>query len=189
MSTLLFGGSFNPLHNGHLAIAEEVCWQLKLDKVVFLPSAQTPLKQNIGSVSDDAHRLAMLKQALAPLSWASLCTYELDHATEAPHYAIDMVRFLKKSNALSPDTYYLLGDDWADDFSKWKECDALCQETQLVLAARQGNSFAYPHTALHNALLPISSSDIRLRIAHNRPFRFLVPQEVYEYINQHNLYK
>jgi nicotinate-nucleotide adenylyltransferase len=191
MSTLLFGGSFNPLHIGHLAIAEEVCWQLKLNTVVFLPSAQTPLKSDSTTPFNDTHRLAMLNNTLAPISWATICSYELDHKSTAPHYAIDMVRFLKKTGVLTQDTYYLLGDDWVDRFAQWKECDALCQETQLVLAQRDGNgkSFHYPHTLLNNQLLPISSNDIRLRIANNRPFRFLVPQEVYAYIKQHDLYQ
>ncbi len=189
MSTLLFGGSFNPLHIGHLAIAEEAFYQLKLKKVVFLPSAQTPLKQSHSYAFHDEHRLAMLQEALTTVPWAQICPYELENRATAPHYAIDTVRKLKEWGLLSPDTYYMLGDDWVEHFDKWKKCDALSTETQLVLAARHGTSFTYPHTQLNNQVLPISSSDIRLRIKEKRSFRFLVPQEVYGYITQHNLYK
>jgi len=186
--TILFGGTFNPLHIGHLMIAEQASIQLGA-RVVFLPSAKTPLKEGVPTESEDKHRVAMLEQALAPYPWAELCTYEIDNTTQAPFYAIDVVQELKARGVLSPDTFYLLGGDWVVDFHKWKEPEALSQETRLVLATRNETTpFNFPHTELGNTNLGVSSSAIRSLIKNGQSYQFLVTKEVSDYLQANGLY-
>lgn len=184
--TVVFGGSFNPVHIGHLALADEARCFVQAKRVLFLPSFQTPLKE--APAVSGRQRLAMLQIALQGVGWAEISDFEI--AQNRPCYAIESLRALQKEGLLPPKPYFFIGQDWFSRFSQWKESAALAQEARLLTARRAGlaDEFNFPHTALANDLFELSSSQIRNRIAEGRPFRFLVPQGVYEYIKRHRLY-
>jgi nicotinate-nucleotide adenylyltransferase len=192
MKTIIYGGSFDPLHIIHLTIAQEACRQLGASRVLFLPSGKNPFKETSGVLPQ--HRLAMLKLAIAPFSWADVCSYEVDKFLEdstKATYSFDTLRYLLSNNKIEEQPYLLLGDDVAAGFENWYCRDQLLNMVQIVLAKRGTNNpnFAYPHILLNNSAFPLASSQIRPLIKNGQSYQFLVPPAVYNYIEQEGLYR
>jgi len=185
MELLILGGTFDPPHLGHLHLADMASKHFDGLPVVFIP-AFSPAHKSSRGVSPASVRLAMLEAALAGTEWR-VETLELDRGGIS--YTIETVRELKERYGLKEPPGLIMGDDLAEGFSRWKNPEEILQETKIVLAARQGGvPFPYPHVALANAVLPVSSSDIRRRIEEGQAFRFLLPPGVYDYIAEHGLY-
>jgi len=197
----LFGGSFNPVHIGHLRLAEACYRQARLDRVEFMPAAQQPHKPH-GPVANAQHRLAMLQLAIAGNPAFEISTDEIDRGGVS--YTVDTLRAFK---ARRPDArlFLLLGADSLADLPEWREAAAICQlATPLVvrraghpepdyeplaplmaparLAELQGWQIEMPDT-------PISSSEIQRLIASGEPWHTLVPPAVAQYIERHGLYR
>jgi nicotinate-nucleotide adenylyltransferase len=185
MELLILGGTFDPPHLGHLHLADMASKHFGGLPVLFIP-AHSPAHKSGQDVSPAPVRLAMLEAALAGTEWRPE-TLELERGGTS--YTVETVRELKERYNLKEPPGLIMGDDLAEGFSRWRNPEEILQETQIVLAVRQGGvPFPYPHVGLDNAILPISSSDIRERIRDGRAFRFLLPSGVYDYIVKQGMY-
>jgi nicotinate-nucleotide adenylyltransferase len=208
----LFGGTFNPIHLGHLRSAEEVCEALGLDEILFIPSATPPHKRGDG-VAPAAQRLAMVKLAIAGNARFRVSTIEINRRGRS--YSVDTLRVLRTR---MPRTHFsfIMGIDAFREIATWKEyrsifglCDvvvisrppdnALSLRAALPVAAR--GDFCYrprSRTVEHSTgnriifqsitQLDISASSIRRRVRRTQSIRYLVPASVERYIARHGLY-
>jgi nicotinate-nucleotide adenylyltransferase len=196
----LFGGSFDPVHRGHLLLAD-CCWrQARLDRVEFVPTAQQPLKPR-GPVASEADRAAMLRLAIADRPEFALSLIEIERGGVS--YTVDTLRQLRVER---PDAefFLLMGADSLNDFPMWREPAAIC-ELATPLVVRRADAAA-PHFEALAPLVsadrlteirrlevempatPISSSEIRRLIAERGEWQALCPAGVAEYIAERGLY-
>jgi len=187
VKTAIFGGSFNPVHYGHLLIAREVVG-IGYQRILFIPAANPPHKI-LARGADDADRISMLKLALQDFPRAELWEGEIYRAGLS--HSIDTVRELRENGILDSRAGIIIGDDLASDFSSWKEVPKLMDEVDIILARRDMKrevEFGYPCLRLPNAPVPHSSSEIRWRIENGMSIDGLVPFPVAEYIGRNKLY-
>jgi len=193
----IFGGTFDPPHLGHLALASAARLQLGLDRLLWMLTPDPPHKQG-QPITPVHHRLAMLELALAGHPEFKLSRLELDRP--GPHYALDTVKLLAKQNP-GADIVYLMGGDSLRDLPSWhRPADLLSAIRYLGVLLRPGAS---PDLPALERLLPgitakvrfvdappmdISASGIRLLAAAEKPFRKFVLPAVYDYIVGHQLY-
>lgn len=189
MRTAIFGGSFDPVHIGHLFIAEEVRVGLAFDKVIFIPARRSPLKKNIPGATNE-QRLEMLKLALNGREDFSISDVELFR--QGPSYTIDTIRELQAQGRVGEHPGLVIGDDLTGSFSAWKEYEELRRIVRLVVARREGvieEDSLGEYQVVENAMIPVSSSQIRERVRHGRAFRYLVPEPVYQCIEANGIYR
>ena len=186
IDTVIIGGTFNPVHIGHMYIAEEVSKIFRPEKILIVPSYISAHKRGEPVVSAE-HRLEMLRIACRNTEY-KIETCELDR--KGVSYTIDTIRYLKEKYSLKKRPGLLMGDDLVDGFEAWKDAEAVAEEAQLIVACRDEKNinFKYQHIRIYNQLVNISSSDIRKRISDNMACRFLMPSGVYEYIIENSLY-
>lgn len=187
MKAAIFGGSFNPVHIGHLIMAEEVLHATHCDKVIFMPAFLPPHKDLEDPGPD--FRASMLEAGIADAGIFALNRCELDR--RGLSYTIDSLRYLKSQGIVDEKPCIILGDDLIDGFSAWKEAEALSREAELVVVRRKSPiplAFSYPHRYLANRMLPISSSEIRSLIQAKGPWRYLVPPGTRTIIEANGLY-
>lgn len=176
----LFGGSFNPIHNGHIALARQLRQLAHLDEVWLMVSPQNPLKQGCNDLLDDRLRYAMTRVALHGEEGVLASDYEL-HLPK-PSYTWNTLQHLKKDY---PDyTFVLLigGDNWAL-FPRWYHADDILREHQMVVYPRRGFTIdraAQPHnvTIVDTPLLDISSTEIRQRVRQGEDIKNGVPKVI-----------
>ena len=163
----IFGGSFNPIHNGHIALAQAVLRQCGLDEVWLMVSPQNPLKRNDTDLLDDSLRLEMAQKALESVEGVKACDYEF-HLPK-PSYTWNTLQNLSKDY---PDyTFVLLigGDNWSH-FQRWRHWKDILWHHDVIVYPRD----AYPGT-IDVPLLPVSSTEIRQRIRKGESIEGLVP--------------
>ena len=188
MKAVILGGTFNPVHYGHLFIAEEVRSAYGYDTAIFVPANQ-PVHKDLSPVIAATHRLEMLRRAVA--GYPQFMVVESEIKRGGPSYTIDTVEELMEKLDLQDRPGYLIGDDLAEGFPSWKNADRLSRMVDVFVARRTlaGElSLQYPHHVVSNAILPISSSEIRQRISEGRTVRFLLPDGVLDYIKANKLY-
>jgi len=186
---LMFGGSFNPIHIGHLILAEEARISLGYTHVVLVPASTRPLKDLEDDPGPDA-RLAMT--GAAARDDPSLIVWDGEIRRGGLSYSIDTVRELGRSFDLDDRPGLLVGDDLLESFIHWREADALSREAHIVCARRDRAGrveFPYEHDYLDNLLIPISSRMIRDRISSGLPYRRLVPDPVWRIIEDAGYYR
>lgn len=182
----IFGGTFNPIHLGHLLLAETARETLSLDRVLFIPAGQPPHKRVPGLI-DGTARLRMVRLAIKDHPGFSASDIELQRP--GPSYSIDTVTALRRT---LPDVtlFLLIGQDMLGvRWSAWDELKRLCT---IVAVRRPGGRRARRERAirwLDMPLIDIASSDIRARVAAGRSIRYLVPATVERSIRQHRLYR
>lgn len=187
MRTVIIGGTFNPVHIGHLMLAEEVRVQEGFDKVVFVPSNKPAHKIVDGTTV--AQRLEMLRLAV-PGYQVHIETCEL--ARDGISYSIDTVRYILAHYRLTGRPALVLGDDLFESYDTWKDAEALADLAELLVAHRKFSSrldSPWPHRYLDNKLIDVSSTEIRDRIRDGRAWRALVPPGVADFIETHQLYR
>jgi len=185
----ILGGSFDPPHIGHLFIAEEARINLGYDHVVFIPAFQPPHKQG-PPAANSGQRLEMLALALGGRGDFSLEPFEVNQ--KGVSYTINTVRHLMESLTLTGKLGMIIGDDLVQGFHTWHDAEELAQMVDIVVARRE--SIDVPagivqYRSIDNSRLPVSSSEIRERVRTGRAFRYLVPEPVYAYIQEHKLYR
>jgi len=196
----IYGGTFDPIHFGHLLLAESCREQIPLDKVFFVPAGKPPHKRE--SVATPAvDRLAMLELAIFGEQAFAACRYEIDR--EEVSYTVDTVRWFRESWP-EAELFLLMGADMWYDLPHWRAPQEICRLATPVAVCRPGVPEPNPDCLL--SLLPqdqpgrkvlrvempaigISSSEIRARIAAGRSIRFRVPRAVEAYIAMHRLYR
>lgn len=180
----VFGGTFDPIHHGHLAIALAALESLALDRVVFVPARRSPLKGE-APVAGEADRLAMLERAIADEPRFECSRLELERA--APSYTVDTLEALSEKGTL----FLILGGDAVRDIDLWKEPERVRRLATIVVARRPGSdvSAGSGTTLLDAPLMDISSRELRSRAARGRSLRYLVPDAVWRYIEDRDLYR
>jgi len=185
--TALFGGSFNPIHIGHLIMAEEVLLVTGCERILFLP-ANIPPHKDLEDPGAEI-RAAMVEASIDGDTRFSLSRCEIERAGVS--YTIDSLRSLQSQGLVGKHPCIVIGDDLIEGFSSWKEADLLARETELVIVHRlspQNLSFDYPHRYLNNRMLPISSTEIRQLIEQKGAWRYLVPEGARRLIEKNRLY-
>lgn len=184
------GGTFDPIHLGHLVAASEVQSQLALDHVIFVPTGQ-PWQKSDRVVSDAGHRLAITTLATASNEGFSVSRVDIDRG--GPTYTIDTLRDLHREH---PDTqlWFITGADALQQILTWKHVDEIWDLAQFVGVTRPGHTLSTAGlpsdriTLVEVPALAISSSDCRARVRRGAPIRYLVPDEVLDYLTSHRLY-
>jgi nicotinate-nucleotide adenylyltransferase len=184
-----FGGSYNPVHNGHIALARAVVARGLADRVMMVLSPLNPLKQNPEELIADELRLEMLRRACAPYSELEVSDIEL--SMPRPSYTINTLRRL---SADDPSTTFrlIIGGDNMACFKAWRGWDELIRDYAPIVYPRQGFQTveAAPGlTPLNAELLPISSTQVRQLVAAGKPIAELVPPAVEAFIREHSLYQ
>ena len=183
----IFGGRFDPIHHGHLILAQDVLEHLHLDRVIFLVSAQPPHK---AAHAPFEHRYRMVQLAVAghPAFEAS----DLEARLDLPRTYTALV--LPHLNLEGHEAFFLMGEDQYRHFHAWYQPEEILKRVQIVVLRRPGaERTPGPYDAqvrfLESRLVDISSSEIRQRIREGRSIRYLVPPEVRAYIEAHRLYR
>jgi nicotinate-nucleotide adenylyltransferase len=179
----IFGGTFDPVHVGHLAIANAALDEFGLDHVYFVPARRSPLKQH-APIATAEDRLAMLTAAIAGEARFRVSPVELDR--KGPSFTVDTLETLRGEGEL----FLILGSDAYADFERWHEPARIRGLAAIVVAARPGAPNA-PRgiRVLDSPLMDISSRELRARAARGRSLRYLVPKEALRYIEEHRLYR
>ena len=182
----ILGGTFDPPHNGHLMIADGVKHACQLDEVWFIPTNEPPHKQQ--AMSNNDHRITMLKKALAHTSYFMVNTIEMERSGKS--YTIDTIKLLQERH---PNTsfYFIIGADMVEYLPNWNQIDELMTLVQFVGVKRPHYSMQTDYSILEVEVpeLDISSRDIKQRINNDEPFKFFVPLNVYQYIKDECLYE
>lgn len=188
----IFGGTFNPLHCGHLICAERIREEHSLDRILFIPSKRPVHKSLEGDVPPD-ERFEMIKRGIAGNSGFEALRIELDR--EDPSYTIITVKELLEKNR-DWDLYLILGSDAFREIATWKDYRELVEIVSLIVMARPGceAGVEVPDNARKvifagNPLVEISSSDIRERARQGKSIRYLVPEGIEKYIREKELYR
>jgi len=197
MTTGIIGGTFDPIHIGHLIAAEQARTRLGLTEILFVPAGQPWFKANNG-ITSPYHRVEMVRLAISSNPSFKLCTVEIGRT--GPSYTIDTMTELRDRQGVD-NPYFIIGSDSLEGFPLWKEPVKLLQLCRLVVVSRSESmqrdltslEAVVPGildnvTLLEMPLIDISSSDIRRRIVQGESIRYLVPVEVQQYIVKHRLY-
>ncbi len=192
----ILGGTFDPIHYGHLAIAEEARWQLDLARVFFVPAARQPLKGRHHVPAE--HRLAMTRLATGDNPCFEVCDLEVRRA--GPSYTIDTIVALEADNR-GAEFVFLVGADVLNDLHRWHAIDRLLVLCHFAIFTRPGYALdlGRVETVLPTAhgriqgvegpALDISATDLRRRLAESAPVRYQMPDVVIRYIEEHGLYR
>lgn len=183
----ILGGTFDPIHYGHLILAQEAAQQLKLDKVVFVP-AYIPVHKMKSCVLNPRHRYKMVKLAVKNNYLFEVSDIEI--RSKKPCYTVDTLRKLK--NRFKNDRlYFITGSDNVSQFPKWKDPQGILKFATLAIAKRPGSALkGKPKKSAVIKMSPvdISSSQLRSFIKSKRSIEFMVPEPVRRYITKHRLY-
>lgn len=185
----IFGGSFDPVHRGHVLVAFAAREEMQLDRLIFVPAHRSPFKQENTPASEQL-RLRMLRLALAGLEWATVSEVELRRGGVS--YSVDTVRSLSEEfHGSQP--FLLIGEDNLEGLPKWREAQTLTQMVEFLVIPRPGSRVS-PEMAgvrLHRLKgwpMQVSSSQIRQRVRAGLAVDHLVPDAVAEVIHHNQLY-
>jgi nicotinate-nucleotide adenylyltransferase len=201
----IFGGTFDPVHFGHLVVAEEVLVVLKLSEIVFVPTGQPPHKPG-RVITPAGHRVAMLERAIAGNAHFSLSRVEVDRP--GPSYTVDTLRRLREQWSSSRDEvaiYFVIGWDSLEYLLTWHDPGGLLEQLNYLVAVKRpgynedsayvdGLEARLPGLKSRLLVVPapqfdISSTDLRRRVAEGRPVKYQLPESVEAYITYYGLYK
>lgn len=187
MKTGIFGGSFNPVHNGHISMALLARERLCLDRVIFVPANISPFKEPFKDVPP-FHRIKMLEGALKDFPFFSVDGRELKRGGVS--YTYETVMEMEKDFPEDVPFYLIIGDDLVDRFSGWYKAEDLAMRTKIVVLTRgeSPGDFPFPHESIMNETVDISSSKVKKNILEGKEWGSLVPSFVSRYIIEHRLY-
>ena len=197
----VYGGTFDPIHVGHLLLAEIAREQLELDRVLFMPAAISPLKQG-QQVSDGKERVEMIKLAISGNPLFQVDDRELER--EGPSYTVDTLAEMANQWP-EAELFFLMGADSLEEFHLWKSPEEICKKAEVRVLARGG--YTFPDISKLEKFLPteklgdskqmviqmpqveISASEIRQRTKEKRTIRYQVAPAVEAYIENQSLYR
>jgi nicotinate-nucleotide adenylyltransferase len=194
----ILGGTFDPIHHGHLVAAGEAYHQLALDLVLFVP-AGTPPHKPVRPVASARHRLRMAELATAGKPHFSVSALDVERGD--PGYTVDTLRLLRAKWGPEPAFFFIEGADSLRDILAWHQPQRLVELADLAVVARPGVEVDLSRLEEHlpgladrvhwveMPRLEISSSDLRARVSEGRPISYLVPTAVEAYIREHRLYR
>ena len=195
----ILGGTFNPIHNGHLYIASEAMEELSLSEVLFIPAGNPPHKSD-SAILEASIRGDMTKAAIKDYHGFTYCDYEINKKSYS--YTYETLQYLN-SKYTNTKFHFIVGADSLLNLHKWKNVPEILRLAQLVVFMRPGSSREELEKVKNNTeekygaeiiflellQMDISSSDIRKRIQEKRNYKFLVPEEVFNYIEANDLYR
>ncbi|AKP02169.1 nicotinate-nucleotide adenylyltransferase [Companilactobacillus formosensis] len=186
----ILSGSFNPIHNGHLMIAQQVFEQLNLDKILFIPSKVPPhrgVSRYIPKVSVD-DRINMIKYGIRDNPNFQLDMTDIDLGGVS--YTYETIKRLKERNP-NTEYYLIVGYDIVESLSKWSHIDELVKEVHFVGVCRKGyeKKSQYPIMWVNTPVIEISSTVIRQRVREGKSLKYYVPDDVAWYIKDKGIYK
>lgn len=186
MKTGVFGGTFDPVHIGHIISVLEVKLKFGLDRVIFIPARQSPHK--ILKPSDDDDRVEMLRKATAGYEGFELDTVELQR--EGRSFTYDTAVYLKEKYP-EDELYFLMGTDQYESFERWYRYEDLLEMMKFIVMMRHSDdiNIARPFIRAEQLVVEISSTLIRARIGQGLPYRHFLDASVYEYIKENALYE
>ena len=205
----VMGGSFNPVHYGHLRVAKDVKQRLRLDHMFLMPAAQSPLKAQHSVTAN--HRVAMLQAALQAFPELALDCREIDRA--GPSFTVDSLSELREEFGSEASLYFVIGDDCLPTLHRWRQWRELTTYANLIVTKRPGQ-FPLPVeevaqwcretevdletidamvcgglSRVECSLVDISSTELREGLNSNKGVEQVIPDSVIEYINHHQLYR
>jgi nicotinate-nucleotide adenylyltransferase len=198
MNIGVMGGTFDPIHNGHIAMAQETRTRLNLPRVIFVPAGQ-PWMKSERPLTPAGHRSEMVRLAIAPYPYFRLSRIEIDRP--GPTYTIDTITVLRAELAAGDELYFILGWDNLAQLPQWRDVPRLIKLCRLVAIPRPG--YSLPDLKVLESRIPglsqrlvlmdkpvidINATDVRNRVAQGLPIDHLVPKTVAEYIRKHRLY-
>ena len=189
MRTFIFGGSFNPVHTGHLFIVQEVMCQLGYERAILVPANIASHKENHTMITP-RERLEMLHAAVDDIP--GCIVEECDIKRGGVTYSIDTIHYILDHYDITGKPGFIIGDDLLPDFGSWKEPDEIKKLADLIVVHRNNAECIeseYPDFYIKNKMLPISSTEIRERVRKGEPIRYLVPEKVREIIEQRKYYR
>lgn len=183
----LFGGTFDPIHEAHLRLAEKAMQKFSLDRVLFVPARKPPHKK-LSSVTPYEHRFRMVEIACAPNP--AFIASRLEEGTDRS-YTVDTLERFRKTLSPVDHLFFLIGADAFDELESWKRWEDVVKLTEFIVVTRPEHEYHAPENArvhrLEGLSLPVSSSSIRSRLAAGEPTPEL-PAGVCQYIQAHRLY-
>ncbi|THV24352.1 nicotinate-nucleotide adenylyltransferase [Glycomyces paridis] len=188
----VFGGTFDPPHLGHLVAASEAAFECGLDEVVFVPAGDPWQKHHLNVTKAEA-RLAMTALAVAgdPLFRISVCDIE----REGPTYAVDTVADVRGEYNGDVELYFIIGADSLENLHTWHRVEELCKAVSFIALNRPGHSRSEVDTSfgaqveyIDMPAVDLSSTECRQRVRDGQPLRYLVPEAVAAYVEEHGLY-
>jgi nicotinate-nucleotide adenylyltransferase len=183
------GGTFDPIHNGHLVAANEVAHQFELDEVIFVPTGRPWQKDAVASAE---HRYLMTVIATASNPRFTVSRIDIDR--EGTTYTVDTLRQLRAERP-DADLFFITGADAVAQILSWKDVAAVFDLAHFVAVSRPGHDLSISGLPQHNVsllevpALAISSTDVRNRLRGESPVWYLVPEGVVQYISKHQLYR
>lgn len=196
----IMGGTFDPIHIGHLILGESAYQQFSLDKILFMPSGNPPHKTNRDGGASNEERVEMVRRAIETNDHFELSLVEMHE--QGYVYTKETLRRLTEAN---PDTdyYFILGADSLFNFETWKEPQEICRLCTIVVAVRDHlpmpeldgqieyliEKYHADIRKLQSLNIDIASSTIRSWVAEGRSCRYYVPEPVIEYMSEHDIYK
>lgn len=186
----LFGGTFDPIHYGHLILGQYILDNLNIDEIIYVPAFISPNKEG-REISPHQHRFNMLKLAVADNKRMDASDIEIRKGGIS--YTINTIAFFKQ---LYPELSIIIGMDQAQAFKTWKDYENIFRLVKVLVFQRGGwhnntvpAEIAGNFTFLENPIIEISSSDIKTFVKENKSIRYLVPDPIIEYIVKNRLYK
>jgi nicotinate-nucleotide adenylyltransferase len=187
----IMGGTFDPIHHGHLVAANEVADRFALDEVVFVPSGQPWQKGSAASPAEDRYLMTVIATASNPRFHVS----RVDIDRRGPTYTVDTLRDLRRVYGDQTELFFITGADALDKILSWKDADELFELAHFVGVTRPGFTLSGAHlpaeavSLVQVPAMAISSTDCRARVAVGKPIWYLVPDGVVQYITKRDLYR
>ncbi len=185
----ILGGTFDPIHEGHLALAEAARDQLKLDRLIFVPAFCHPLESKRSVQADSEARLEMVRLAVRGKPKFEVSDAELRRGGVS--YTVDTLRHFRKQYPPPHELFFITGGDWGKNLSQWKDADTIFSLARFVVARRPGfdTSGLRPEIVFLDFVpLDISSSAVREGLKKKKSSTSIVPRPVLDYIRHHGLY-
>ncbi len=185
----LFGGTFNPVHNGHISLASQAKLKLRLDKVIFIPT-YIPVHKDSEKMIPAIDRLSMIELAIGKKAGFEVSPYEIDRKEKV--YSVDTIKHFKDSYPQETEFFFLTGADSLAGLDTWKDIDKIFTLCDFIVFTRPGFAKAdniKNVTYIDMDEVDISSTQIRENISRDNPISELVPFQVADYIVKKNLYK
>ena len=201
MNIGIFGGTFNPIHSGHLIIAQEIINKKDLDKIIFMPNASPPHKKDM-ALADASLRFKMIELAIKNNALFDIDDFEM--TSKGYSYTIDTLSYLSKKYP-SDNLFFIIGADSLFEIHLWKNCEELIKNYNWIIANRPGKEISekklsqvplpdelikkLTNSLVETSFIEISSSKLREMVRNNESIKYFVPEPVEIFIKQNFLYK
>lgn len=194
----ILGGTFDPIHHGHLVAAQEALYQLRLDRMLFVPAGDPPHKPS-RPVSPAPHRVRMVE--LGTAGQTDFVVSRVDVDRPGPHYTVDTLQSLHQAWGPEACLYFIEGSDSLADILSWYRPERLIELAELAVVERPGVKLDLDELErrlpglrerihwVRMSSLEISSTDLRARVREGRPISYLLPAAVEAYVREHGLYR